>query len=431
MQPIRTAPQPRVTSPQLGGSAAGGKTTLRWRPSSQVASSTTPAAPAKAALVPPSAAAETPTAQAPAAEAPAVARVAYLQDAADPFLDPFNDGAAPSFPAPTSQPEPLAVPPGEGRFIGQLEPPATTDGFQMEFPGDAETGNREGESLEAPNPFSPGPAPNTADSPRRLSIPSPSDQQVVQDPAGGELRDRSERAVDIGRPTSQRVEPSCDELRQRIAQRTIRKVTLDISPPFRPDILEQDEYARLRAEFLESQEIRQWRSLDGRLLGRGRLIDMAYEQVIIEGEDGAELALSMAELSEPDLEYVTSEWGLPRECQLPQIAYEPRQWLPTKMTWKASELCHKPLYFEEVNLERYGHTAGPFAQPVVSTAHFFFNIAVLPYKMGIHPPNECQYALGYYRPGNCAPWIIPPVPLSLRGAVAQTAFVGGMVALIP
>ena len=101
------------------------------------------------------------------------------------------------------------------------------------------------------------------------------------------------------------------------------------------------------------------------------------------------------------------------------------------MTWKASGLCHKPLYFEEVNLERYGQTAGPFAQPVLSTAHFFVNIAVLPYKMGIHPPTECQYALGYYRPGNCAPWIIPPVPISLRGALFQAGAVGAGIALIP
>jgi hypothetical protein len=61
-------------------------------------------------------------------------------------------------------------------------------------------------------------------------------------------------------------------------------------------------------------------------------------------------------------------------------------------------LCHKPLYFEEVQLERYGHTAGPVRQPFISGAHFFVNLAALPYKMAINPPHECQYALGYYRP---------------------------------
>jgi hypothetical protein len=105
----------------------------------------------------------------------------------------------------------------------------------------------------------------------------------------------------------------------------------------------------------------------------------------------------------------------------------PRNWVASTFTYQASGLCHKPLYFEEVQLERYGHTAGPIKQPLLSGAHFFLNIAVLPYKMGINPPCECQYALGYYRPGSCAPWHIPPVPISVRGALAEAgAWVGGI-----
>jgi hypothetical protein len=51
--------------------------------------------------------------------------------------------------------------------------------------------------------------------------------------------------------------------------------------------------------------------------------------------------------------------------------------------------------------------------------------------MAINPPHECQYSLGYYRPGSCAPWMIPPIPLSLRGAVAETGIIVGGVFLIP
>jgi hypothetical protein len=114
-----------------------------------------------------------------------------------------------------------------------------------------------------------------------------------------------------------------------------------------------------------------------------------------------------------------------------QVDFTPRNWACTTMTWKASNLCHTPLYFEDVNLERYGHTHGPFAEPFVQTAHFFGGILVLPYKMGVHTPGECQYALGYYRPGNCAPWITPAVPLSARGAIAQAATMTGLFWLIP
>ena len=75
--------------------------------------------------------------------------------------------------------------------------------------------------------------------------------------------------------------------------------------------------------------------------------------------------------------------------------------------------------------------SGPFTQPVVSGAHFFLNIAALPYKMAINPPLECQYTLGYYRPGSCAPWHIPPVPLSLRAAIAEANFIVGGINVIP
>ncbi|XZE55228.1 hypothetical protein SH139x_001229 [Planctomycetaceae bacterium SH139] len=224
---------------------------------------------------------------------------------------------------------------------------------------------------------------------------------------------------------------NCDELRKRVAERTIRQVSLDISPPFRPNVLETDARKEEAAKFLENQISRVWRDFRGVRLAEGRFIDLAYEQLIIELADGTTTGLPLSDLSEGDLAYITNAWGLPTECRLPDVDYKPRNWLPIQMSWKASNLCHKPLYFQDVNLERYGHTAGPFAQPVVSTAHFFVNIAVLPYKMGIHPPNECQYALGYYRPGNCAPWIIPPVPLSLRGALFQTAAIGAGIGLIP
>ncbi len=224
---------------------------------------------------------------------------------------------------------------------------------------------------------------------------------------------------------------SCDEFRKSIAEATIQKVSLDISPPFRPDVIELDEFEKLKNKFDESQEVREWRSIDGRKLGRGKLIDLAYEKVVIETEFGTQEELPINRISEADLAYLSKNWGLPQECLIEQAAYVPRNWTASTVTWKASNLCHKPLYFEEVNLERYGHTAGPIFQPVVSSAHFFVNIAVLPYKMGVHAPNECQYTLGYYRPGDCAPWIVPPVPISLRGGLYQAAAVTGAFWLIP
>ena len=126
---------------------------------------------------------------------------------------------------------------------------------------------------------------------------------------------------------------------------------------------------------------------------------------------------------------------LPQPCSLPEKTYDPNlrpsTWAQTNFAWKASGLCHKPLYFEDVHLERYGHSWGPYLQPVISGAHFFLTVPILPYKMGLNPPSECMYTLGYYRPGSCAPYLLDPIPLSIRAAFAQGGVSTGMAFLIP
>jgi hypothetical protein len=125
---------------------------------------------------------------------------------------------------------------------------------------------------------------------------------------------------------------------------------------------------------------------------------------------------------------IAAEPGIfPQECTLGEEPFQPRNFAPTTFTWKASALCHKPLYFEQVGVERYGHTWGPFLQPVVGGAHFFGSVILLPYKMGVEPPWECVYPLGYYRPGSCAPYTVGPVPISLRGVMAQAGATLGFV----
>jgi hypothetical protein len=130
---------------------------------------------------------------------------------------------------------------------------------------------------------------------------------------------------------------------------------------------------------------------------------------------------------------VDGEMGsdFPYECTLELAWHEGRCWEQTTYMWKASALCHKPLYFEDEQLERYGHSFAPCFQPFVSGAHFFCTLPVLPYCMGVEPPCECIYALGHYRPGNCAPYMCNPIPLSPRGAVFQAGAVTGVSAILP
>ncbi len=124
--------------------------------------------------------------------------------------------------------------------------------------------------------------------------------------------------------------------------------------------------------------------------------------------------------------------------KLPQLCttgikktYKPRDWEPITFHWTASALCHKPAYFEDVPLSRYGHTWGPWIQPFASAGYFFLTVPALPYAMGVCPPNECIYTLGYYRPGSCAPYVLDPLPLSVRAALAEGGVWTGMVFLIP
>lgn len=368
-----------------------------------------------------------------------------MEPAEDFFLNPFGDEAPAPGAAPALEPPKAVVPPVQNglRSPGLPQPltlPGTPDeDVATEEPMDATESAPAESAPEEPAVEEPAtddmnveeqdlPLPTRDPRPLRSNEEEPRAAAEEENPFD---RNRSlgmrDDDVSLRRP----VEFSCDKFRKSISEATIQTVSLDISPPFRPDVIEVDEFEKLKNKFDEAQEVRDWQSIDGRKLGRGRLKDLAYEKVVIETEFGTMEELPINRISEADLAYLSKNWGLPQECLIEQVAYQERSWTHSKVTWKASNLCHKPLYFEDVNLERYGHDAGPFAQPIISSAHFFANIAVLPYKMGVHAPSECQYTLGYYRPGNCAPWIVPPVPLSLRGGLYQAAAMTGAFWLIP
>jgi hypothetical protein len=130
----------------------------------------------------------------------------------------------------------------------------------------------------------------------------------------------------------------------------------------------------------------------------------------------------------------TETGDLPYECTLGSqtLALDSgRTWPETCYTWKASGLCHKPLYFEQSHMERYGHSWGPVLDPVISGAHFFASVPLLPYHMGLEPPCECIYPLGHYRPGSCAPRYIEPWPWSIRGGALQATAVTGLIFAVP
>lgn len=257
--------------------------------------------------------------------------------------------------------------------------------------------------------------------------------EVAQPPVGGVKKERCSNPNDRDCCADEEI---CDDRLARIqADKLIRfgKEQLDITPRYmpneKPDEVERNE-ERKRQQFTLAGS-REWQDRNGRPITEGKLVDIALGEVIVETASGEQVEVSLNRLSDDDLCFIAAWYNLPTECTLGNEPYRGRQFIASTMTWKASALCHKPLYFEDVQLERYGHTHGPLVQPVVSGAHFFANVALLPYKMGINPPHECQYPLGYYRPGSCAPWMLQPFPLSARGAATAVGFYTGANYLIP
>ena len=119
------------------------------------------------------------------------------------------------------------------------------------------------------------------------------------------------------------------------------------------------------------------------------------------------------------------------EDEISDYAFADRVWMGYLYQWQAASLCHQPLYFEEVNIERYGYSRHPLLQPVVSGAHFFATVPVLPYKMTVEPPRRSVYTLGYYRPGSRVPYRWNRMPLRPKGGLVEAGVITGLIYAIP
>jgi hypothetical protein len=191
-----------------------------------------------------------------------------------------------------------------------------------------------------------------------------------------------------------------------------------------PPLLPQPAASPLDAKPLDAQSIQQSEKVPSPL--DNDLLAVRPEELTYECDKAREDIIPLNEVSLD----IAPPHALPTRCKMDTGVFEERSWAPTTFMWKASGLCHNPAYFEEIQLERYGHSSGPYTQPVVSAAHFFLTVPVLPYKMGLYPPGECIYTLGYYRPGSCAPYMLDPLPLSIRASLFEAgAWIGGVAAI--
>ncbi len=163
----------------------------------------------------------------------------------------------------------------------------------------------------------------------------------------------------------------------------------------------------------------------------GQTLEQALAAQNPDLKEGCLSVKDLKKISQLTTNITPSQGELPKDCPWGGDDFRPRCWAPVTFTWTASALCHHPLYFEDVQVERYGHTLGPWLQPFGSAALFYLTVPILPYKMGLELPDECIYTLGYYRPGDCAPYMLDPLPVSIRAGLFEAgAWVGGA-AIIP
>lgn len=119
-----------------------------------------------------------------------------------------------------------------------------------------------------------------------------------------------------------------------------------------------------------------------------------------------------------------------KEGELYQTLGYRRPWVESQYAWTAPGVAHFPLYFEDVNLERHGHSFG-LVQPAVSALNFYGRLPFLPYMMAVNRPLEMQYTLGHIRPGSYAPFQLHYPPIKARGFVVEAATVAALFLIFP
>ncbi|QDT12197.1 hypothetical protein K239x_42060 [Planctomycetes bacterium K23_9] len=94
--------------------------------------------------------------------------------------------------------------------------------------------------------------------------------------------------------------------------------------------------------------------------------------------------------------------------------------------------CHRPLYFQELDLERCGEHFGCL-QNLHSAAHFLIGTAIVPYRMATQCPDHLVRGRGDCRTGHTIGHRIEPLSrgnLQGRGVVAEAAAIAGFTFLL-
>lgn len=123
------------------------------------------------------------------------------------------------------------------------------------------------------------------------------------------------------------------------------------------------------------------------------------------------------------------KFELPKE-NVAKIEYKPRNFMPSNVFSTPHLLVHNPLYFHQINPERYGWEWGIF-QPAISTGQFYADIVLLPYKLAVNKPWSCDNNAGYFLPGDCVPYYAYTPTFSWKGVFAEASAAVAGAAIFP
>jgi len=121
----------------------------------------------------------------------------------------------------------------------------------------------------------------------------------------------------------------------------------------------------------------------------------------------------------------------PEEIDLSSDEASVRSMEATVFQWQPSNLWHYPLYFEDPGLERSGHSFEHWLQPFCSVGRFGLQLVGMPYQMTLDPVCKKRYALGWYRPGECAPKQVGQIPWNTKAVINQAAVTTGAFFALP
>ena len=107
------------------------------------------------------------------------------------------------------------------------------------------------------------------------------------------------------------------------------------------------------------------------------------------------------------------------------------EWLTSMAGWTAPEFYTRPIYFEQINFERYETSAPAWTRPAISYAQFLGTIPVLPYKVGANEPTSRMYTVGHYPYDQVTPAHSNWGKLSKKGMLLQGAATTGLIFFIP